>query len=184
MKRRWSEPVQRGIGWIIQVERLLAAGLLVVVFGTMAAQVLARYVFRAPIAWSEELARFALIWLAFIAASLVMAEGRHITVDVVSGWLGPRARLLLECFTTSLVVLTCLMLLIGGLRFVWRVGLVGSPALGIPMSWWYGAASLGLLLMAVHSLLNLIVTLLTGKPLRESTDQAADPRELGTREVA
>ena len=184
MKRRGTELVKRGIGWIIQVERLMAAGLLVVVFGTMAAQVLARYVFRAPIAWSEELARFALIWLAFIAASLVMAEGRHITVDVVSGWLGPRAKLLLDCLTSSLVVLTCLMLLIGGLRFVWRVGLVGSPALGIPMSWWYGAASTGLLLMALHSLLNLIVTLLTGGLLRVSTELDEDPLGLGTREVA
>ena len=54
----------------------------------------------------------------------------------------------LDCFTNGLVVLTCLMLLIRGLRFVWRVGLVGSPALGIPMSWWYAAASVGLLLMA------------------------------------
>ncbi len=168
MKRRWQELAERGIRGVIQVERLLAAALLVVVCGTMAAQVLARYVFGRPIAWSEELARFALIWLAFIAAALVMAEGRHITVDVVSAWLGPRARLRLDCFTNGLVMLTCLMLLIGGWRFVWRVGLVGSPALGIPMSWWYAAASVGLLLMALHCLLELLMTGWRGVPLRVS----------------
>jgi hypothetical protein len=48
------------------------------------------------------------------------------------------------------VVIACLLLLIGGFRFVWRVGLVESPALGIPKSCWYGAASTGLGLMALH----------------------------------
>jgi TRAP-type transport system small permease protein len=165
MKTGAGHFAERWIGWLIQLERLIAAGLLMVVFGTMAAQVLARYVFRAPIAWSEEVARFALIWLAFVAAAFVMAEGRHITVDVLSNRLGSRGKLLLECLSSSLVVASCLLLLIGGLRFVRGVGLVGSPALGIPMSWWYGAASTGLALMALHSLLNTIFALLCGRPL-------------------
>jgi TRAP-type C4-dicarboxylate transport system permease small subunit len=66
------------------------SGLLLTILGTMGAQVVARYVFHAPISWSEEWARFALIWLAFLSAAFVMAEGRHIAVDVVSARLSPR----------------------------------------------------------------------------------------------
>jgi TRAP-type transport system small permease protein len=155
----------RWMNWLLRIERLAAAGLLVTILGTMAAQVVARYLFRSPISWSEEWARFALIWLAFLAAALVMAEGRHIAVDVVSARLGARGKLLLECASNAVVVGTCLLLLIGGSRFVWRVGLVDSPALGIPMSCWYGAASVGLGLMALHGVWNTVAALRRGRPV-------------------
>jgi TRAP-type transport system small permease protein len=149
----------RWIQGLVAIERSLAAILLLTILGAMSAQVVARYVFGAPISWSEEWARFALIWLAFLAAALVMAERRHIAVDVVSQRLGPRGKLRLECVSNAVVVIACVLLLIGGLRFVWRVGLVGSPALGIPRSYWYGAASTGLALMAVHGIGNIAAAL-------------------------
>jgi TRAP-type C4-dicarboxylate transport system permease small subunit len=42
---------------------------------------------------------------------------------------------------------------------------VGSPALGVPKSWWYGAGGVGLLLMAIHTLINLFQVLMTGTPI-------------------
>jgi len=136
----------------------------------MGAQVFARYFFGAPFQWSEEVARLALIWMTFMAAAFVMAEGRHITVDVLSPRLSVRGQLWLECLSHAVVAGTCLLLLIGGSRFVWYVGKVGSPSLGIPMSWWYGAVSVGLLLMAIHSIVNLLQVLVTGRPtVREAT---------------
>ncbi|MBM4093672.1 MAG: TRAP transporter small permease [Planctomycetes bacterium] len=154
----------RSLRLLLKLERLAAAGLLVTVLVTMAAQVVARYVFRKPISWSEEWARFALIWLAFMAAAFVMAEGRHIAVDVVSSRLSARGKLWLECISSGFVVGACLVLLVGGFRFVWRVGLVGSPALGIPMSCWYGAASVGLGLMALHSTCGTVAAFRRGRP--------------------
>jgi TRAP-type transport system small permease protein len=151
--------------WLVRIEQGVSAGLLVLVLVTMASQVVARYVLRSPLSWSEELARLGMIWLAFIAGSFVMAEGRHLTVDVLSARLGPAGRLRLEWISNVAVMATCLLLLFGGLPFVWRVAPVGSPALGIPMSWWYGAASVGLSLMALHSGLNLLVALRTGRPV-------------------
>lgn len=155
----------RWLGWLLSLERLAAAGMLVTILATMGAQVVARYVFHQPISWSEEWARFALIWLAFMAAAFVMAEGRHIAVDVVSSRLGTRSKLWLECVSSGFVVGTCLLLLVGGFRFVWRVGLVDSPALGIPMSWWYGAASVGLGLMALHSTCSTVAAFRRGQPV-------------------
>jgi TRAP-type transport system small permease protein len=151
-------------GWLLAAERFSAAVLLLTILGTMGAQVVARYVFHAPISWSEEWARFALVWLAFLSAAFVMAEGRHIAVDVVSARLSPRGKRWLECVNSGVVVIACLLLLIGGFRFVWRVGLVESPALGIPKSCWYGAASVGLGLMALHGVGKIIATWRGGQP--------------------
>ena len=157
-------PSSRLVRWLVTIERWSAAILLLTILGTMSAQVVARYVLHAPISWSEEWARFALIWLAFLAAAFVMAEGQHIAVDLVSQRLSPRGRRLLECVSNTVVVFTCLLLLTGGFRFVWRVGLVDSPALGIPRSYWYGAASTGLGLIALHGIVNVIAVLRGSRP--------------------
>ncbi|HIE99119.1 MAG: TRAP transporter small permease [Fuerstiella sp.] len=157
-------PFARCVRWMSLGEQTLAALFLFVIVSTMGAQVFARYFFGAPFSWSEEVARLSLIWMTFMAAAFVMAEGRHITVDVLSHRLSVRGQLWLECLSHGIVSGTCLLLLIGGSRFVWYVGKVGSPSLGIPMSWWYGAVGVGLLLMAIHSIVNLLQVLATGRP--------------------
>lgn len=157
-------PFARCVRWMSLGEQSLAALFLFLIVSTMGAHVFARYFFGAPFSWSEEVARLALIWMTFMAAAFVMAEGRHITVDVLSPRLSVRGQLWLECLSHCIVAFACLLLLFGGSRFVWYVGKVGSPSLGIPMSWWYGAVGVGLLLMAIHSIVNLLQVLATGRP--------------------
>jgi TRAP-type C4-dicarboxylate transport system permease small subunit len=162
-------PLASCVRWMVLGEKTVASLFLLVIVSTMAAQVFARYVFNAPFQWSEEVARLALIWMTFISAAFVMAEGRHIAVDMISSRVGDGGKLFIECMSYVVVAATCLLLLIGGASFVWYVGKVGSPALGVPKSWWYGAGMVGLLLMAVHSLVNLFQVWMTGKPIPRET---------------
>jgi TRAP-type C4-dicarboxylate transport system permease small subunit len=157
-------PFSRCVRWMSLAEQAVAALFLFVILATMGAQVFARYVFDSPIPWSEEVARLCLIWMTFIAAAFVMAQGGHITVDLLSPRLSVRGQVRLECLSHVIVAGSCLLLLFGGIRFVWHVGKVGSPSLEIPMSWWYSAVSVGLLLMAIHSIVNLLQVLATGRP--------------------
>ncbi len=162
-------PLAAFVKWMVLGEKVIAGVFLFVIVSTMAAQVFARYVFGSPFHWSEEVARLAMIWLTFISAAFVMAEGRHIAVDTISDRVGDRGKLIIECFSYVVVAASCLLLLIGGASFVWYVGKVGSPALGIPRSFWYGAGMLGLLLVAGHSLVNLFQVWMTGKPIPRET---------------
>ena len=162
-------PLATCVRWMVLGEKTVAGLFLLVIVSTMAAQVVARYVFDAPFQWSEEVARLALIWMTFISAAFVMAEGRHIAVDVISSRVGDRGKLFIECMSYVVIAASCLLLLIGGANFVWYVGKVGSPALGVPKSWWYGAGMMGLLLMAAHSLVNLVQVWMTGKPIPRET---------------
>ncbi|MDP1564364.1 MAG: TRAP transporter small permease [Pirellulaceae bacterium] len=145
------ERLNRSLMW---VEQLLAVLILVGILGTMFAQVVARYLFRAPFSWSEELCRLALIWMTFLAAAYIMAQRKHLAVDLWSDRVRPLWRARADLFVFGLTALTCLLLCLGSLRFVWYVHPVGSPALGIAKSYWYGGVSLGLLLMAFHSLVH------------------------------
>lgn len=176
-------PLATLVRWMVLGEKTIACLFLLVIVCTMAAQVFARYVFGAPFTWSEEVARLALIWMTFISAAFVMAEQRHIAVDMISARVGDGGKLLIECMSYVVVAASCLLLLIGGANFVWYVGKVGSPALGVPKSWWYGAGMAGLLLMAMHSVVNLLQVWMTGKPIpRESHVEEAFQLETGQSE--
>jgi TRAP-type transport system small permease protein len=130
----------------------------------MGAQVFARYVMHQPFSWSEELSRFAMVWMSFIAASFIMAEGNHISVDIWSQRVTAKTSRIFTMASHLVVAMSCIMLLIGGLNFVMKVHPVGSATLGIPKSYWYGSVAVGLLLMAGHSLVNFWLVLRTGKP--------------------
>ena len=49
----------------------------------MAMQVLFRYVLNSPLAWSEELARFAFIWMTFIAGYLAARNAEHVSITAI-----------------------------------------------------------------------------------------------------
>jgi TRAP-type transport system small permease protein len=141
--------------------------------------VVARYLLKTPIPWSEELARFALIWLAFVAAGCVMAAGRHITVDVVSRFLGRRGALALECVVSLVVLVVCGAFLPAGVQFIQHLGEVKSPALHIPMSWWYGAALVGFGLLAFHTVVNLVLAFQRKQPVWRELGQQPIEMETG-----
>ena len=67
-----------------RIELLLAALALVVATASIAVGVFFRSLLDDPLAWTNELAVLALVWLTFIGASAVFKERGHIAVDAVS----------------------------------------------------------------------------------------------------
>lgn len=139
------------------VEQVVASALVVAVLVLVVFQVVTRYVFDRPFVWSEELARFALIWLTFVAAAYVMSRGAHITVVVGSKLLGRRAGVVLQGLAGIIVVTVCVVLAVQSPDFLRGAARTSSPAADIPMSWVYGAAGVGFVLMGVHSLATLFL---------------------------
>ena len=63
------------------VERVLDKVLIVLFLFMVAAivwQVFARYVLHAPTIWSEELARFLLVWITMLGSAYVLEHGEHV----------------------------------------------------------------------------------------------------------
>lgn len=146
--RQWREPERA----LVKAEEWLCVALVLGVLGLVVFQVVSRYVLERPSIWSEELARFALVWLTFIAAGYVMSRGAHVTVVVGSKLLGARGGALLRSVASLIVLVACAALLFGSPEFLTAADRTSSPAASIPMSWVYGSAVVGFLLMAVHSL--------------------------------
>jgi TRAP-type C4-dicarboxylate transport system permease small subunit len=95
-------------------------------------QVIARYVLNHSLFWSEELARYLLVWLTFLGASVAYHRGVHPGVDVIFTRLSFRwqqgARVgihLVSLFLFGVMV-------VKGVSFAWFVRLQISPALSLP----------------------------------------------------
>ncbi|MCB1816285.1 MAG: TRAP transporter small permease subunit, partial [Candidatus Competibacteraceae bacterium] len=51
-----------------------------------------RYVLNDALAWSEESAKFLMVWMVFTGAPIALAQGTHAAIDALPEALPPRAR--------------------------------------------------------------------------------------------
>jgi TRAP-type C4-dicarboxylate transport system permease small subunit len=127
-------------------------------------QVLCRYVFNSSLSWSEELQRYGLIWIVFLALVIGYRRGAHIgmglllekmprTVQSSMGWLIDVLWLVLGC---AMVIFTGFHRSAAGITFLKSVGRQSSAGIGLRMDIVYGCIVIGgayLTLAAVHNLL-------------------------------
>ncbi|MCR9148862.1 MAG: TRAP transporter small permease [Rhodobacteraceae bacterium] len=122
--------------------RIVAALCLVVLFGLMLAQVALRYTAIGVPAFTEEVARYAMVWMALFAAAVAVREGSHIRIDFVPMALGAVAAPLGRALEFALDMVTlgiCLVILWQGFDIVSFAAQQRSEGLRIPMSWPYSA---------------------------------------------
>lgn len=95
---------------------LLGLSVLVLLF-PVALQVFSRYTAFIPhYIWTEEMARFALVWMVMLGAILAVREGTHFIVDVFP-LLSPRASAVMELVSGSFVLVMAVVFLFWGWEF-------------------------------------------------------------------
>ncbi len=120
--------------------RIAAALCLAGMFALMLAQVGLRYSPLGIPAFTEELARYAMVWMALLATAVAVREGSHIRIDfipAVLGVLAPPVARGLEWLLDAVTLAVCLTILWQGLDIVSFAAGQRSDGLRIPMSWPY-----------------------------------------------
>ena len=120
-------------------------------------QVFSRYVLEAPLPWTEELARFLLVWVAFLGAASVTRRKMHITVEFfsnkftgkVAGMVNTSLYLIMAIFLAILFYGTFVMF-----ESSWPVHAGTMPWLR--MSWVYLGAIIGVAVMLIYVLNHLV----------------------------
>jgi TRAP-type C4-dicarboxylate transport system permease small subunit len=141
------------------VERGLGIALILLMVAAVTVQVFTRYALGRPIAWVEESATYAFIWMAFVGASVGLKEGRHILIATFGSRLGPRTAAAMRALAWAFVLATLVVLVVQG----WKVmGVEGrsrtiSLPIELPRSWFY---SLPLMLSAASMAVTAICLLL------------------------
>ena len=144
--------------------------ILAIILGTMVLDVswgvITRYILDSQSSWTDELARFLLIWLSILGAAYASGKRLHIAIDLLPKYLNERNQKILDIVTTSIVLLFAIaVFLIGGLRYVYISFALGqtSPALKLPIGFVYIVMPISGLFVCYYKLLELRSTLKTLK---------------------
>lgn len=79
----FSSMVGAIVKWVNRVAHYAAIALLILMVGLIFLEVLFRYVFHIPFLGFEELARFCMVWIAFLIAGEAVPTNSHITIEVL-----------------------------------------------------------------------------------------------------
>ncbi|HZH07846.1 MAG TPA: TRAP transporter small permease [Lautropia sp.] len=142
------------------LDGVLAVALAVMLF-SMLYQVFGRYVLGHAPGWSEELARYLMVWLTMLGSASVLRSGGHISVTTLTDRLGPRALASVLAVRDAALVATSGVLAWWGVLFSEMNGVQESAAMEIPMSIPYAALPAG----AVLIVLMVLLARLGGRPI-------------------
>jgi len=132
-----------------------AAALLAVEVLVLLAGVVSRYVFDAPLVWTDELAGILFMWLAMLGSVLALRRGEHMRMTALVGRLTPRARAFVDTFAICASIAFLALLLQPAWAFASGELPIQTPALQISNAWAAMALPIGAALMLIVGLIGL-----------------------------
>ena len=149
--------------WSYAAEAVVVV-LMAIMVTTVAIQVFFRYVIDDPLSWTEELARYAFVWITFLGAAVAYRRRAHIVVDMMLHVIPIRARAALALAVEGMVTMTLLILVREGLRMVETTSNVMATMLQIPMSYIYAAIPVSAVLMLAYQVERLVGVVRSRRP--------------------
>jgi len=159
----WRYPALRGLdrllGWISEglAALLVAAEILILLSG-----VVARYVFNAPLTWSDELASILFLWLAMLGATIALRRGEHMCLNTLVKRLRPGRQAWVQLAAELVVAAFLVEILPAAYDYVQDQDFITTPALEIHDSLRVAAIAFG----AAAMFLLLVIRLIDRIPLR------------------
>jgi TRAP-type C4-dicarboxylate transport system permease small subunit len=129
-------------------------------------QVITRFLLKNPSSYTEEIARFLLIWIGLLGAAYGIGKKIHLAIDVLKQKLPERKRRRIEILINGFILLfAVLVMIIGG---IYLVNLTFdlhqiSAALQLKLGYVYLAVPLSGVIMVLYSLLNIAGLMKNGK---------------------
>jgi tripartite ATP-independent transporter DctM subunit len=151
---RWPDAV---LGRFVKA---VVAVLVLVEILVLLAGVIARFVFHAPLVWSDELASILFLWLAMLGAVVALRRGEHMRMTAVVGGLQPGTRAMVEAVAMTACLAFIALVVWPSWEYASDEAAITTPALGISNAWRAAALPVGLVLMSIFAIFRL---------LREST---------------
>jgi tripartite ATP-independent transporter DctM subunit len=153
--------LDRWIGIVTEVPAaLLVLADIVVLFGG----VVARYLFHAPIVWSDELASILFLWLSMLGAVVALRRGEHMRMTAFVAKASPGTRAFLDVIAIAAGLAFLLLVAYPAYDYASEEAIVVTPAMEISNAWRAAALPIGVALMILVS----VVRLLRVNPLARS----------------
>ena len=119
-------------------------------------QVLSRYLVGEPSLYTDELARFLMVWLTFLGGAYMFGSDSHLSVNSLRDMMPAKMQNAIFIFTYLLIGgFAVLVMIMGSQRLILRTLSQPSPSLGIPMGYFYSILPLSATFIIIYMLLNL-----------------------------
>lgn len=118
-------------------------------------QVITRFILDDPSSFTEEVARFTLIWISLLGAASAYKRGLHLGIDIVTNSLPDKARLAAQMVVHLFVIaFAALILIYGGSKLVAMTLQLNqmSPVLGVKMGYIYLAMPISGVFFLIYAL--------------------------------
>lgn len=140
---------------IVKLLRYISFVIFVVMIVVVFAQVMLRYFFDAPLAWSDELARLLLVWMSFLGVALVhYSNAGHPAVTFIQEKFPVHFREMVNILLNLALAICFLVIFKASLDYTIANHRFVSAVLHYPNSVKYAVMPLCMALMAIKSLLN------------------------------
>jgi len=141
----------------------ILANFLVIIMSIMVINVLwqvaSRFIVGSPSSFTDELARYLMIWIGILGAAYVSGQNMHVSIDVLPSRLSSKAQRRLKLIVKALIILFCLTaMVIGGSRLVYITHVLdqNSPALQVPLSLVYVVIPISGLLIIYYKISDIL----------------------------
>ncbi len=123
----WASRFERGLRLVTELPAAAAvlAEVVILLMG-----VTARYVFNAPIIWSDELASIIFLWLAMLGSAVALQHDHHMRLTFVVSRLSARGRGWADALAAATPALFLLLILMPAANYAQDQAIVETPALG------------------------------------------------------
>jgi TRAP-type C4-dicarboxylate transport system permease small subunit len=122
---------------IANIAKNLAGLLLAIMLLMILSQVFFRYALNDSLTWTEELAKFSMVWVACLVAPWAYRENLNVSIQMFADSLPPRLRRVCEIIITFLVLTICSLFFIQSLAF-WQSGLtIEASSVPIKLAYFY-----------------------------------------------
>ncbi len=139
----------RFVDKIMRVVEVIMIALLTAAVLVIVAQIFWRYVLRAPLGWTEQVARTGFIWLVMLGIPAMFNRNIKMSFDIILNKIPGRANTVIQ-FALLLVGLSfCVFYFTAGLQLCMRTGGRMVPGMPIPLNLLYSAQPAGSALLFI-----------------------------------
>ncbi len=127
-------------------------GLFAVMLFSASWQIVMRFVFQSPLAWTDEIAKFTFVWSTMLGCAYLVRTQGHSSVEVMAGYLKGISKHLHAVVVDLFCLLIYIVIVSGGISMMQAGATSVSPALGLPMVVIYAVVPLSGLFMCLFQI--------------------------------
>lgn len=113
-------------------------------------QIISRVIIGSSFSWTEELARFLMIWVTLLGGSFAFQYGAHIGIEVLVRKLPRMTASVIQVIVTLACAVFFLVMIVKGIELIGGAMLQTSPALNIRMGYVYAIFPVAGILMLLN----------------------------------